>query len=255
MKIHCIPFLISALLFTASASAQTLQLRDVVSFDANDSTGFVVDATYNGFGVLGDGSDINWNSSNIPNTSITNLFSADNTGNTTPVSFTSSGFTAGSGFSFTPAQNPNMPSENGDGATYTWAVLIGDYNIVNNTTATLSIAGLPGTFNYDLVVFAHGDANDQSATVTVRSDSKTTATWTGLHDLTEGVDYVRFNNIAPGLGGDAADEISFTVANLGSNFSGFNGFQIQAVAIPEPSSLMLVLGSVAAGLVLKRRRR
>lgn len=120
-------------------------------------------------------------------------------------------------------------------------------------SATFTISGLDTTKDYNLALI--GAPTGFNTDFTIAGDTKTASAATdagpddnGALTFTEGVTHVVFS----GLDGSTGS-ITFTTANGGSGAGVLAGLQLQAVAVPEPSTVaLLVLGSL--GLLLHRRR-
>lgn len=110
--------------------------------------------------------------------------------------------------------------------------LMKDYLIApGGTTNRVLINNLSADERYTLYVFGAGDQNYHQTTFTVDGRSKSTA---GVphdqrHDLTEGVDYVVFEDVEP-VNGTIA--IRYTAAGE-SRDGNFNGFQLRGAALSE----------------------
>jgi hypothetical protein len=113
----------------------------------------------------------------------------------------------------------------------------------------LNITGLLDGGLYTLYLYGAGDNANQRTTFTVGGVSQSTTGVTGPHDLTEGVDFVVFENV---LASGGFIGINYTLAG-GASEGHFNGFQLMEI-VPEPSSALLVgLGGLLAAC--RRRRR
>jgi len=106
-------------------------------------------------------------------------------------------------------------------------LIAGDPNAVN-------ITGLADGGFYTLYLYGAGDNSSQTTMFTIGGISKTTTGVTGSHALSEGVDYVVFQNVQA-IGGFIG--IEYTPG--GESAEGhFNGLQLMEV-IPEPSTVLL----------------
>lgn len=150
-------------------------------------------------------------------------------------------FTFGTGWfsSYSFAGNPNN--------------LQSDRAFTTGSAATFTISGLDTTKDYNLALI--GAPTGYNTDFTIGGDTKTASAATdagpddnGALTFTEGVTHVLFS----GLDGSSGS-ITFTTANGGAGAGVLAGLQLQAVAVPEPSSLAL-LGLGSLGLLLHRRR-
>jgi hypothetical protein len=142
-----------------------------------------------------------------------------------------------------------------------------DAAVVNgaNPTGTFTLSNVPaGTYN--LFLYGANYDGNRGAAFTVSSGSPvggfTSAINPGggpLNSYILGGDYVEFTGVTP----DGSGSITGTWGAVTNPFSGlsgegdFNGLQLQAAAVPEPSSLAFCLIGGVGGLVriVRRRRR
>jgi hypothetical protein len=125
--------------------------------------------------------------------------------------------------------------------------------VYSGAGSTIVISGLsasPTLYN----LYLYGDGGPGTV-FTINGTGVTNIPTTAAHTLTSGVDYVSFTNIAASAG---SITVSLASANPASDSNAHvNGFQLQAVAAPEPSqTAVLSLGILGlAGLGWKARRR
>lgn len=129
--------------------------------------------------------------------------------------------------------------------------LRGEWVFANNgVTATATFKGLNPLATYDL--YLYGATRSTTFTVGATSKTATPATLgTAQASWVAGTEYVYFNSLTS----TGAGELVFTmVSAAGSTFaSELSGLQI--VAVPEPSTSMILIGSfVGLALALRRRR-
>lgn len=110
---------------------------------------------------------------------------------------------------------------------------------------------LPGS-TADLVLFStyHLTGIDRGTSFTIGGDTKST---TGAGDRTtfgEDRNYVFFDDVLVGPSGS----IQVDIAGNATNFSDVNGFQIEFTPIPEPSTVLLCLGSLAVCCAIRKRK-
>ena len=138
----------------------------------------------------------------------------------------------------------------------------GDFNVANDAKDLMrdfliatdpndvNISGLIDGGLYHLYLYGAGDNSSQQTTFTVGGVSQSTTGVNGSHDLTEGVDYVVYNNVVAS-GGFIG--INYTVAD-GASEGRFNGFQLVQV-VPEPSTLLLTGAGYLVLAVTRRRNK
>jgi hypothetical protein len=115
-------------------------------------------------------------------------------------------------------------------------------------SATMTIGGLNSSLTYDLYLVAGATINT-SFTIGATTLNATGATGDGV-TWTPGLHYVLFSGIAPDLAGNIAVGIQDGIAPINGN-GGIAGLQI--VPVPEPSTTLLLVGSLV-GLTFRRRR-
>jgi hypothetical protein len=131
-------------------------------------------------------------------------------------------------------------SAGGVGATI---ALFSDY--VNCGPATLTITGLDNAMKYNLILYgAQNFQGGRGATFTMNAVSLST-TGDQQSSFAEGVNYVRYDNLAPTSG-----SLSATISTGPESVGIFNGFQLQV--IPEPGSLGM-LGAAVIAMLLRRK--
>lgn len=124
----------------------------------------------------------------------------------------------------------------------------------SSNTATITLSGFTANQSLASIVLygMNGDAGgtnpNQNASFTIGGVTKSTNATSVTSTLAENVNYVRFDNIQANGSGNVV--ITWTNPAGGSNWSTFNGLQIQAV--PEPSAALL--GSLGLLALLRRRR-
>lgn len=115
----------------------------------------------------------------------------------------------------------------------------------------VNITGLVDGGLYTLYLYGAGDNAGQFTTFTVGGVSKSTTGVSGPHDLTEGVDYVVYNNV---LASGGFIGINYTPGS-GAGEGHFNGFQLMEV-VPEPTSAgLLGFAALLAARLARRRGR
>jgi hypothetical protein len=116
--------------------------------------------------------------------------------------------------------------------------------------ATMTVGGLNSSLTYDLYLVAPGSTTLPAAyTIGGTTQNATGAIGDGV-TWAAGLQYVLFSGIAPDGGGNIMIGIQDGLAPINGN-GGIAAIQI--VAIPEPSTSLLLLGSLV-GLALRRRR-
>lgn len=134
----------------------------------------------------------------------------------------------------------------------------GDVNVANDAKDLMrdfliatdandvNITGLVDGGLYNIYLYGAGDNSGQYTTFTVGGNSLSTTGVAGSHDLTEGVDYVVFNNV---IASGGFIGVNYTTAS-GAGEGRFNGMQIVQV-VPEPATLLLT----GMGLLVMAVRR
>lgn len=128
--------------------------------------------------------------------------------------------------------------------------LLGDYVFVGGADAgdslSFELSGLTTDTDYAIYLYGNGDQVGQGATWTLNGSSQTSALDnTATYD--EGGEYTRFE-----FNTGANTTQSFTATELGGGFA-VNGYQLALVAVPEPSSLLLLAMAGMTGLACRRR--
>ena len=112
-----------------------------------------------------------------------------------------------------------------------------------------------GTYN----LFLYGESSNwggQATTFTAQTDitgaSSLTANYStpNISSFVQGVNYVEFQNLAVGVGGTIT--FNFTAAS-GFSEGDFGGLQLQTVAVPEPSTYVLMLAGLIACFAFWKR--
>jgi hypothetical protein len=116
----------------------------------------------------------------------------------------------------------------------------------NNNTGIITISGLDNALTYDLYFIGSGFNTTYNVGAASTSASGTVNTVDGTLVWTAGTHYAALSGISP-VGG----QIVMGVTGNGQPNGAIGGLQI--VAVPEPSGLVLLLGSVL-GFTLRRRR-
>jgi len=124
--------------------------------------------------------------------------------------------------------------------------LMRDFLIASDPNA-VNITGLLDGGIYTLYLYGAGDNSGQRTKFTVGGTDQSTTGVAGSHDLTEGVDYVVFENV---LASGGFIGITYT-ADDGAGEGHFNGFQLVQV-VPEPSTVLLT-GMGCLVMIWKRR--
>ena len=117
----------------------------------------------------------------------------------------------------------------------------------NNNTGIITISGLNPALTYDLYMIASGFNTTYSVGGETTTALGTVNTVDGTKVWTDGTHYASFSGLSPSVTGT----IALGVTGNGQQFGAIGGLQI--VAVPEPSSAVLLLGSVI-GIALGRRR-
>lgn len=228
------PLICTAVALLGSASLASAATT-LINLDINNSGG----TTFTGVGALGGGT---WNgiTPTITGIAATALKWSDNTNSTIT-------------FSMTPVGG-NM---NGVFNANTGGDLLRDFAGLHTNSAgsvTLTLSGFTANQSLASIVLygMNGDGGsvnpNQNASFTIGATTKTTNAVTPTSVLTEGVNYVKFDNIQA----DGTGKLVITWSNPtgGSGWSSFNGLQLQAV--PEPSAALL--GGLGVLALLRRRR-
>jgi len=119
----------------------------------------------------------------------------------------------------------------------------------NGSPQSFSFSGLTASGLYDIYFVSQGDSDGQGASYTIGSTTlSTTGSDASASTFVEGQNFVVFS----GLQADGSGTISGTWDHLPSEFGATNAIQI--VAVPEFSSAAAIIGFVAAGMVVLRRR-
>jgi len=144
--------------------------------------------------------------------------------------------------------NPNWGSSSAFAGTSV-ANLMQSVYLESAGPSTVTLSGLTPSSAYDLVLYAAGNGSAGGRVTTYNVNGVVqTCTYDGGNTLTAGVTYVEY----PTAETDASGNL---VINLGAGpalESDLNGFQLQAVAVPEPTALAL-LG--VAGMMVSFFRR
>lgn len=187
-----------------------------INLDANTNTG----GNYTGLAAA-PGTGTVWNSFLTTTPSLTDVKNSAGEATTTDIAVTSSGFSAWS------AASPGSPNPLG---------LMQDY--LFGYTYTVSVSSLkPGA--YQLYVYAHGDQDNQTSTVTLAAANgggtkNTAANGGAFRDAfatgAEGVAYVKFNATV-----SAAGTLQFTAGNY------LNGFQLVELSDPTRETVRVTI--------------
>jgi hypothetical protein len=239
----------------------------------NFAGGFSVEnVPYVGQGVYPDPGNNTWNSFADGTATISNLVNSD--GSPSPISVTTSESGNNSGGLFNSPYEGNPNTLQG-----TPGFLLGEAELTSNggtTPVTVSLTNVPaGTYslflygaNYDQTrgaafnILVGGGAPDNGFTSTLNNITAENGTpgnpagQLSTLQFVEGANYVEFTGVTP-----VAGDITFTASQVnnttpggaGSGEGDFNGFQLVS-AVPEPTSMMGLIGLVSAGLVGRRRR-
>ncbi|MGJ8695174.1 MAG: PEP-CTERM sorting domain-containing protein [Verrucomicrobiaceae bacterium] len=121
-----------------------------------------------------------------------------------------------------------------------------------NESSSITIKNLEPGSSANLVLFAtyhlSGINRGTSFTIDATTLSTTGAGASTTATLTAGQNYVQFT----GLTIPPSGELDIAIAGNATNFSDFNGFQLDATIAPEPSSLLLS-GVALLGLIRRKR--
>ncbi len=206
----------------------------LVNVDFNSSGPDTSVGTFSGTGVLGDGT---WNA-------ITAAQSGQSLGATSLLD--STGAASGIQVSIPSYQGAwNLASQTAS----SWKPLLGDWIYLNteSSTATITLSGLGASTRWNLVFYgANGNARGSDFTIDAITKRTTDSGGFGT-TLTEGDEYIQFDNILS----DGSGNISIGWENYGVA-APLNGFQI--VSVPEVSTLsMFALIGVSCMMVYYRR--
>lgn len=178
-----------------------------------------------------------------------------------------SGAATGIAFGFTTAggtdyyNGPSGPVQDPTATVYNAAAL-GDLGVNEAvydfyTSSTFQIQNLDPSKTYDLTFFgSHKYNNDNTTRYTVYTDDSFT-TPVASADLLVGVDADHNQDTTVTLSGLSPQEfnilyVGFAGANGGDGY--LNALRIEQVAVPEPSTLLLLAGACGSFAVLLRRR-
>jgi len=211
----------------------------LINVDFNSSGPGTSVGTFAGTGILGGGTwngvVVNQNAQALAPTSL-----LDSTGAASGVSVAIPAYQGAWNFASQPASS--------------WKPLLGDYLYVTaagQSTATINLSGLGSATTWDLVFYsASGQGEGSNFTIGATTKQTTDSGSIGT-TLTAGDEYVVFNNIVS----DGSGSISIDWANYGTPGSVLNGFQIQSVAVPEPSSLIALALTTLVGFMARQRVR
>ncbi len=211
--------------------APSLPADLIVNLDLGTGAG-----AFSGQGVLSDPGNDYWNATNSTNSLLGPLVASDGSTQTS-ITFSTSGV-SGSG------TTANLPDND----------LIQDYFYTNNTTAGFTLSGLDPAALYDLVLYGTGDVPGQGSVFQITDATGTQQVSTLGRPLADAYEEGNSYLILSGLVPDALNQITGTWTTSGPQYGGLNGLQLVQTAIPEPSSLLLLLLAVV-GLGLSRGNR
>jgi hypothetical protein len=195
--------------------------------------------TYTGAAVLGTAGDF-WNGINL------------STGSPAFLGTTGLNYSDNTASGITIALSPFHSSFNLGGSS-----LMGDYAYIysagtNNGPVNIILSGFAANSVVNSIILFGGNGNAQNASFTIGAETKTTSDSGPIGvTLTENDEFVRFDNII--ADGSGVIQIAWTNPTGGSNWSAFNGMQINQV--PEPSVALLGALGLLGLLGLMRRRR
>jgi hypothetical protein len=104
---------------------------------------------------------------------------------------------------------------------------------------------------YDWVLYTNQGGVNRPLSITVGGTTLTTNGAVDKTVLLEGVNYLRFTGTVT----DSNLVASFAFAPGNAGEMDFNGFQLQTTAVPEPSSLAVLMGGIGTLLLVRRRAR
>jgi hypothetical protein len=104
---------------------------------------------------------------------------------------------------------------------------------------------------YDWVLYTNQGGVNRPLSITVGGTTLTTNGAVDKTALLEGVNYLRFTGTVT----DSNLVASFAFAPGNAGEMDFNGFQLQTTAVPEPSSLAVLMGGIGTLLLVRRRAR
>lgn len=139
-----------------------------------------------------------------------------------------------------------------------WRPLLKDYLYIHNTvqtTSTITLSGFAANAPIASLILYGGTAagNDASSFTYSGTTLITSDTGTIGATLTQGDEYVRFDNLLADGSGNVS--ITWAFAN-GKAYSILNGMQISLAPVPEPATYgLLGAGALAAMSFVRRRRR
>ena len=237
-----------AQLFTVAAVAMIVAAgqakAQVINFD---TPGGVGGTNFNGQGALSDPNNNYWNPIAFNNTTSSTGLESDGI-TSTGVTLT----TAGLGNSYNPGQGgiglapdgTDLPVALFDPFAYTQAASPSYTLTLNNVAA--------GSYNLFLYATNNDSGNLDSTVFTIGSQSLTVLN-AGDTTFVEGSNYVEFTGISPVDG-----VISITATHGAAGVNGeidFNGLQLAAAEVPEPSAYALLLAGLGSMIVLLRNKR
>jgi hypothetical protein len=132
-----------------------------------------------------------------------------------------------------------------------FAPLTGDYFYDTDGSATITVTGLTIGDAYDWVLYTNQGGVNRPLSITVGGTTLTTNGAVDKTVLLEGVNYLRFTGTVT----DSNLVASFAFAPGNAGEMDFNGFQLQTTAVPEPSSLAVLMGGIGTLLLVRRRAR
>jgi len=201
----------------------SLSAAQSMNIDFNwNGVGTIPNAAYAGAGLAG-----NWNNANVSTNTIVNLSLFNLSGSATSAVL-------------------NVPSFGGNCATSgPWSG--GDESLMEDLigsgsgTVQIAFSGLLAG-SYDVILYGMNSTGNSNSAFTINNVTQTTGgAWSGSHVL--GASYTQFNNVL------------VTGGNMAINFTGNNnGIQLRYSPVPEPVSMLALLGGLS-GLGIKRLRR
>ncbi|GAT32528.1 PEP-CTERM protein-sorting domain-containing protein [Terrimicrobium sacchariphilum] len=232
----CLVAAVTALIGSAP-SAQSADALINLQFGGSDAT------AYTGAAVIGSEGDF-WNLKTGGSKTNTSLLSSTGANTGVTVSFTSQYFGAVS---------PDQPGSFGFYGTSYADLMQGYIYAFDGTPRSISFSGLAASSSYSVYVYTQGDsgATDRQLTITTNG-----TTYTALPSVATESTFVASQNYLALTGISDAQGVLTLTYNFAAGEANINAVQVNGpVAVPEPSTCLLLGVSAIAGIGLLRRRR